>query len=327
MQRSRRSARTAECRSCSTGTFGGFGSRSKRSRSRRRRRGRAGRPRHRRRAARSRPAALPHRPAARRDGRKPAGRARGAPRARVSLCALSMFGAPAPLLAGAKTTSYGEAFAARRLAERDGRGRGAPRRGRPRPGSRDREHLVAPRRRAAHAGRAARRSARRDARARPRAGGRDGGALPADRARRSRRGVPHLVDPRGDARRRAGRQAGRQRCAGPGRGAVAGRAAATLHGGERYRPARWHGACERRPRARPAGLGVRRADRRRQSEGRRAPQAPSCGLGPKSPAARAGAARRGVRAAPAGEARPCPRRGSRWRARLRSRPWSAAPSC
>ena len=29
-------------------------------------------------------------------------------------------GAPAPLLAGAKTTSYGEAFAARRLAERDG---------------------------------------------------------------------------------------------------------------------------------------------------------------------------------------------------------------
>ena len=29
-------------------------------------------------------------------------------------------GAPAPLLAGAKTTSYGEAFAARRLAEREG---------------------------------------------------------------------------------------------------------------------------------------------------------------------------------------------------------------
>ena len=121
---------------------------------------RTGRARHRRRTARSRAPALPHRQAARRDGGQPAGRAGGARARGLSLRSVDV-GAPAPLLAGAKTTSYGEAFAAGAW-PRCGRGRGAPRRGRARSGGGDGEHLVALRRRAAHAGRTARRSARRD---------------------------------------------------------------------------------------------------------------------------------------------------------------------
>ena len=100
MQRSRRSARTAECRSCSTGTFGGSGSRSKLSRSP---------------PPKAWPSWSTSSPAPRRlpDGLEEL-RAHG-----LSLRSVDV-GLPAPLLAGAKTTSYGEAFAARRLAEREG---------------------------------------------------------------------------------------------------------------------------------------------------------------------------------------------------------------
>ena len=211
-------------------------------------------------------------------------------------------GAPPPLLGGAKTTSYDVSFAARRAAERR-----APTtrcssvtagcsRARPRTSGGD----------------AATRSTRRPC---------GPGVLPGvtrafvrslepahegeferRRAAHGRRGVPDLVDPRGDAGRRRRRRQ-RSATAVPGRPR---RGYRTRSGyaprRERHRSSRWHGARQRRARARPDGLGLRCPDGGRR-QGRRAAQAVARGLRLEPVPAWACAARRGVRAAPAGQAR------------------------
>ena len=119
------------------------------------RRGGPRRARRRRGAAGSRAAAVPHLAGRRRDGCGAARRPRRAACARAGARRPSTSGRPTSLLAGAKTTSYDVSFAARREAERAGAddallvGGGARARGS------DRERLVAARRRALHAGRAA----------------------------------------------------------------------------------------------------------------------------------------------------------------------------
>ena len=179
----------------------------------------------RRRAARPRASALPHR--ARRssvDRRGAAARASRSSARAASRCAAVEVGEPPPLLAGAKTTSYGLAFAARREAERHGADDALLVGGRPRARGRHVERLVASRRRALHTRCGRRCPAGRHARVprSARAGRR--GPLPARRPARGGRGLHDLVDPRGDAGRR-----GRRTAVGDGRpGPAAARLQAAL---------------------------------------------------------------------------------------------------